>query len=179
MTKNESLRYPIGKFSFPQEISRQDIAGYIETISSFPGNLISATRKLKDSQLDTPYREGGWTLRQLIHHCADSHLNAFVRFKLAMTENHPTIKPYNQDAWANLPDAKGEDITASIHLLEALHYRWLTLLQSMKASDFQRTFHHPEMKKDISLDQNLSLYAWHCKHHLAHILTLKERESWE
>ena len=132
---------------------------------------------LNNSQIDTPYRPEGWTVRQLVHHLADSHLNAYVRHRLALTENNPTIKPYDENLWAELSDAKSAPIESSLQLLEAMHERWAALLKSMPAADFSRTLNHPE-RGPMSLDQMIELYAWHGKHHVAHVTDLRKREGW-
>ncbi|MEK6570441.1 MAG: YfiT family bacillithiol transferase, partial [Bacteroidota bacterium] len=150
---------------------------FIQHLADAPANLRGAVRGLSDRQLDTPYRPGGWTVRQVVHHVPDSHLNAYIRFKLALTENEPTIKPYEQQLWAELPDARTGPIEMSLALLEALHKRWVLLLQSLNPSDFNRTFRHPELGL-MTLDRTLALYAWHGRHHVAHITSLRERMGW-
>lgn len=175
---HESLKYPIGKFECPIDFKAKDLEGYINTIETFPANLIKEVAHLNDKQLDTPYRDEGWTIRQVVHHCADSHMNSLIRFKLALTEDNPTIKPYLEDRWAELPDGKDLPISHSITLLEGLHARWAFLLRSFNATDLKRTFIHPESKRIYFLDENIGLYAWHCQHHLAHITTLKKQKNW-
>jgi hypothetical protein len=170
------LRYPIGKLKRTSVLTPEERRIAIEQIAEAPGRLSIAVAGLTPAQLDTPYREGGWTVRQLVHHLADSHMNSFVRFKLAMTEQEPTIKPYQQDLWAGLPDSQ-LPIEISLSLLTALHQRWVALLQSMKPADFARTLRHPEMGV-VTLDGNLGMYAWHCRHHVAHITALRERMGW-
>src|SRR6202023_3213112 len=164
-------RYPIGKMEMPKEITAAKRQQAIESIAATPKNLREAVRGLNDAQLDTPYREGGWTVRQVVHHVPDSHMNAYVRFKLALTEDEPTIKPYEQQLWADLPDTKSTPIEVSLTLLDCLHERWVQLLQSFTASDWKRTFRHPELGI-VSLEKNLALYAWHGRHHVAHITEL-------
>ena len=137
-----------------------------------------AIRGLNEKQLDTPYRDGGWTVRQVVHHVPDSHLNAYTRVKLALTENAPTIKPYDEAAWAALPDSRSTPIETSLRMLEALHERWTGLLRSMKPEDFQRRFTHPEHGKTFTLDWLVAMYAWHGRHHVAHITSLRERMGW-
>lgn len=171
------LRYPIGKFSAPAQISAQDLQGAIDAIAALPAELRAETAGLTDAQLDTPYRPDGWTVRQLIHHVADSHMNSYVRFRLALTENEPTIKPYDEAKWALLPDARHEAIGVSLELLDALHRRWTILLRSFSAADWVRTFRHPEAGV-MRLDTTALLYAWHSRHHLAHITNLKTRNNW-
>lgn len=170
-------QYPIGKFQRPEKISADDRQVYIKQIEDAPAKLRSALAGLTDEQLDTPYREGGWTVRQVVHHLADSHLNAFIRFKLAMTEDQPAIKTYNQQRWAELPDAKTAPVESSLTLFDSLHKRFVVLLRSMSAADFARTMNHPE-QGIVNLDRYLSLYAWHGRHHVAHITSLRERMGW-
>ena len=171
------LRYPIGKFQRPESTSDDQRRASIQTIEEAPSKIRAAVAGLNDQQLDTPYRPGGWTVRQTVHHVADSHMNAFSRFKLALTEDVPTIKPYLEARWAELADAKGP-IGPSLDILEGLHNRWIALLRSLTPKDLAREFMHPEHGKTISLDQNLVLYAWHSRHHTAHITALRERNSW-
>lgn len=164
----ESLKYPIGKFTAPGNLSSDQRKGLIEVIEQAPGKYRQAVTGLTDQQFDTPYREGGWTIRQVIHHVADSHLNSYIRFKWALTEEKSLIKTYNQTAWANLPEAKSAPVDLSLNLLEALHARWVVMLKNMTEEDFSTKFTHPELG-EIDLHFMLGLYAWHCKHHLAHI----------
>jgi len=166
----EYLQYPIGQFSIPESITKEIISHWIDDIASFPERLRIAVSELSDEQLEHTYRPGGWTIRQVIHHCADSHMNSFIRFKLALTEDQPTIKPYYEDRWANLPDTKQMTVESSLKILEGLHERWIVLLNTLKQSDYARTFYHPENKKTIRLDENIGIYAWHCNHHLAHVI---------
>jgi uncharacterized damage-inducible protein DinB len=171
-------RYPVGKFAWPESISEEDRRNFTAQVEDLPAKLRAAVQGLNESQLDTPYRECGWTVRQLTHHLADSHMNAFIRFKLALTENEPTIKPYEQQLWAEMPDGKTLPIEVSLTLLDSLHRRWAVLLKSMKPEEFARTFRHPELGL-VTLDRNLSLYAWHCRHHVAHITSLREQKGWQ
>lgn len=171
------LRYPVGKFKAPESNTAADRAAHIETLRQMPERLRAAVSGLSDAQLDTPYRDGGWTVRQLVHHIGDSHVNSMVRFKLALTEDWPTIKPYDEKAWAELPDSKSLPIDGSLVLIGALHARWVALLESMSESDFARGINHPERgRSDLAL--TLALYDWHSKHHVAHITTLRERMGW-
>ena len=149
-------------------------AVWINEIEKLPNILKEAVKDLTEEQLDLEYREGGWNLRQVVHHLADSHMNSYIRFKLALTENTPTIKPYYEERWANLHDSVSTDINLSIMLIEALHKKWINLLRSMSESDYQKQFYHPGSQALISLDYNLGLYAWHGKHHVAHITTLRK-----
>lgn len=170
------LRYPIGYFNTQIGISDILIENWINVIEMTPSLLRNAVKGLNDEQLDTPYRPGGWTVRQVVHHLPDSHLNSYVRFKLALTEDTPTIKPYMEDKWAELPDSK-LPVEISLKLLEGLHNRWVNLLRSLGPDDLGKTFLHPD-SGEISLGLNIGLYAWHCQHHLAHINSLRERQGW-
>ena len=171
-------QYPIGKFQLPEKISEQERQEFIKQIEEAPASLWSAVVGLNQEQLDTPYREGGWTVRQVVHHLADSHLNAFIRFKLAMTEANPAVKTYDQKGWAELPDAKSAPAVVSLTLFDSVHKRFVTLLRSMSEADFARTMNHPE-QGIVTLDRYLSLYAWHGRHHVAHITSLRERKGWK
>jgi len=173
----EKLRYPVGKFSFDAEVSPEKRRAWIREIERLPAELRRAVSGLSPRQLDTPYREGGWTVRQLAHHLADSHMNSFIRFKLALTEPTPTIKPYDQDLWATTADVTGADVEPSLALLDGLHARWARLLSSLSAADYARQLNHPENGVQ-TLDRVLQLYAWHCRHHVAHIDSLRQREGW-
>lgn len=173
----DQLRYPIGKFKWGETYSKSDVEHWVNEIETTPHHLHKAVKGLDDDQLDTPYRPDGWTVRQVVHHVADSHSNALTRFKLALTEDTPTIKPYYEDRWAQLADSK-LDISVSLHLLDALHKRWDFLMRSLSTEDWQREFFHPEHKKNIALYKMASLYAWHGKHHVAHITTLRHANHW-
>jgi uncharacterized damage-inducible protein DinB len=173
----QDIRYPIGKFVSPTIVSPADRVRWIDEIDQAPGALRAAVRGLTDAQLDTPHRPEGWTVRQIVHHLPDSHLNAYVRTRLALTEEHPTIKPYQQDRWAELADARAAPVELSLALLEALHRRWVTLLRTLGPGDFARTFYHPESGRK-TVDEMLALYAWHGRHHTAQITALREREGW-
>ena len=170
-------RYPVGKFVWPKKVTEDDRKQFIAQIEEAPARLRAAVAGLSDAQLDTPYREGGWTVRQVVHHLPDSHLNAYLRFKLALTEDEPTIKPYEQQLWAELPDGKSAPIEMSLQLLEWLHRRWVLVLNSMKPEDFARTFNHPELGV-VTLERNLAAYAWHGRHHVAHITELRKAKGW-
>lgn len=172
------LRYPVGKFDFDAPISEADHSILIATIAETPGALRSAVSGLSRDQLETRYRPGGWTVKQVVHHVPDSHLNAYTRFKLALTENEPTIKPYDEAAWAELADSRRVPIEVSLELLDALHLRWVTVLRSMDPADFQRGLRHPEQGRVLTLQQLLGLYAWHGRHHVGHITSLRKREGW-
>jgi len=169
-------RYPIGKLERVSALSPDERRIAIEHIAQTPGLLSAAVSGLTPEQLDAPYRDGGWTVRQLVHHVADSHMNAYVRFKLALTELDPTIKPYDQKLWAELPDSQAP-IEVSLALLAALHQRWVPLLRAMKPEDFARTLRHPEMGP-VTLDGNLRIYSWHGRHHTAHVTSLRARKGW-
>jgi hypothetical protein len=171
-------RYPTGPFVPPQSPTPESRARSIEVIAETPARLREAVRGLDEDQLDTPYRPGGWTLRQVVHHVPDSHLNAYIRTKLALTEPAPVIKPYDEAAWATLGDNPAVPIDVSLNLLEALHQRWVSLLRSMRDGDFRRDYVHPETGRH-SLDYLVSLYAWHGPHHVAHITTTRIAQNWQ
>src|SRR5580698_6322007 len=173
----DDLSYPIGKFHFSGSLTEDLRRRAIDDIAETPVRLRSAVAALSEDQLNTPYRPGGWTVRQVTHHVPDSHMNAYIRFKLALTEDEPTIKPYEQQLWADLADTKETPIEISLTMLDSLHDRWVRLLRSLNARDWQRTFRHPELGL-MSLERNLALYAWHGKHHVAHVTALREREGW-
>lgn len=171
------LRYPIGKFHFEGTSTEEQKQNCIDEIAQAPANLRAAVKGLSKQQLETPYRPGGWTVRQLAHHVPDSHLNAYIRFKLALTEEEPTIKPYAEDRWAKLADTSNTPVEVSLALLDSLHDRWVRLLRSLGPEDWKRTFRHPELGL-VTLEKNLALYAWHGRHHVAHISALRERSGW-
>jgi uncharacterized damage-inducible protein DinB len=176
MMELEALRYPIGRFKRPPETTAEARREQTQTLRMLPERLREAVSGLNDAQLDIPYREGGWSVRQLVHHVADSHLNAYIRFKLALTEDWPTIKPYDEVAWAKLADSR-LPIDGSLVLLDSLHARWVTLLESLSDADFERGYVHPEQGRQ-KLVLALAVYAWHSRHHTAHITGLRERQSW-
>jgi DinB superfamily len=171
------LRYPIGKFTFDGSLTEKQRNQFIDGIEQAPAKLRAAVSGLSPQQLDTAYRPDGWTVRQVVHHVADSHLNAYLRFKWALTEDEPTIKPYYEDRWAELEEARSAPIEISLALLESLHKRWVWMLRSIKPEGWKRTFRHPELGL-MGLEKNLGLYAWHGKHHVAHITSLRERMKW-
>ncbi|MGD8277280.1 MAG: putative metal-dependent hydrolase [Gemmatimonadota bacterium] len=173
----ETLRYPIGRFEPAGRIPATERVAFLDSIASTPARLRAATAGLSAAQLDTPYRNGGWTVRQLIHHVPDSHLNAYVRFKLALTEDNPRIKPYEEAEWAKLQDSWTTPVETSLTLLDTLHDRWDRMLRAMSDADFQRTLDHPEMGT-LSLDTMTRLYEWHGRHHVAHVMRLRERMGW-
>jgi len=162
------LRHPIGKFRHDGDLTEDQKQAFLDEIARAPAELRAAVKGLSDAQLDTPYRPGGWTVRQVVHHLPDSHLNAYVRCKLALTEDEPTIKPYAEDRWAELADTKTTPIEVSLTMLEALHDRWVRLLRSLTQPEWKRSFRHPELGT-MTLEKTLALYAWHGRHHLAHI----------
>ncbi|HXG63902.1 MAG TPA: bacillithiol transferase BstA [Blastocatellia bacterium] len=172
------LRYPIGNFQVDNDITDEKRQVWIQQIAETPARLREAVAGLSPEQLETPYRPGGWTVRQVVHHVADSHLNSYIRFKLALTEREPTIKPYDEAQWAELIDGRAAPLEVSLALLDSLHTRWVMLLRSLSPEDFQRKFYHPE-RGPMNLNINLSLYAWHGRHHTAHITSLRERRGWE
>ncbi|MBV9742323.1 MAG: putative metal-dependent hydrolase [Acidobacteriia bacterium] len=171
------LRYPVGTCEYPPSLSAEARERHIEEIAALPVRLEAAVAGLDDRQLETTYRPGGWTVRQVVHHLADSHINAFTRFRLALTEPEPTIKPYDEKSWAELPDSRSAPIDTSVNLIEGLHRRWVLMLQSMSPADFERQFRHPEIGV-MRLDTYLATYGWHCRHHVAHITSLRQRAGW-
>ncbi|MGH9722276.1 MAG: YfiT family bacillithiol transferase [Bryobacteraceae bacterium] len=173
----DELRFPVGKFEPPKQPFLEVRDSFIDEIARAPQAYRDAVRGLDDSQLDTEYRPGGWTVRQVIHHVADSHLNAYTRTRLALTESEPAIKGYEEKLWAELPDARTEPVEVSLTLLESLHHRWVKLLRSLSTSDFGRTFRHPELGL-MNLEAQVALYAWHSRHHAAHINRLRDRMGW-
>ncbi len=172
-----SLRYPIGRFSMPDPLSDATKQAWLDDIQFLPAHLRGAVEGLVDYQLDTPYRPGGWTVRQVVHHIADSHLNAYQRIKLALTEDEPLIRVYNEKAWAELPEAKTGKLELSLLMLDALHQRMSTVLSTLDAQDWERTFRHPEWGVH-SVTFLLGMYAWHSRHHVAHITALRKRNTW-
>lgn len=170
------LRYPIGKFKYKVEPTTEVLERWIKEIEELPFQLKEAVEGLRDEQLDTAYRSEGWTIRQVVHHIADSHLNSYTRFKLALTENNPTIKLYEEGKWAELPDSK-LPVDVSLKLIEALHSRWVCLLRTMKSDELGKTFQHPESGV-VKLGINIGIYAWHGRHHVAHITSLRDRLGW-
>lgn len=174
---NEDLRYPIGKFHWPETVSPEERLRHIQTLAGAPARMREAVSGLSTEQLDTPCREGGWTVRQVVHHVPDSHMNSFIRCKLALTEAEPTIKPYDEAAWALLGDVAATPIDTSLQLLESLHERWVALLRGLSETDWKKQFRHPAIGL-VSLEGNLALYAWHGDHHVGHILALRRRNGW-
>lgn len=170
-------RFPIGKYE-PQPFSQKQKEEWLSDIRFLPNHLENAILNLDEAQLATPYRDGGWTVKQLVHHVADSHINAYCRFKLGLTEDNATIRTYNQDAWSKLPDTANLPINISLTLLHALHLRWYEILQNMNDDDWNKTIYHPEHEKQFTLWHLLGMYAWHSKHHVAHITSLREIKGW-
>jgi hypothetical protein len=170
-------RFPIGKFHYEGSPFHDQRRKFIDEIEQAPAAIRAAIQGLSPGQLDTPYREGGWNVRQVVHHVPESHMNAYIRFKLALTEDEPTIKPYAEDRWAQLADVQTTPIEVSVVLLESLHARWVRLLRSLNDDEWKRTFKHPELGL-MPLEKNLALYAWHGKHHTAHITELRKRMKW-
>ncbi|RTR35828.1 putative metal-dependent hydrolase [Robertmurraya yapensis] len=171
------VRYPIGKFQVDSEITMDLVQGWIEDVDQLPGQLREAVEVLNDEQLDTPYRDGGWTVRQVVHHLADSHMNAYIRFKLALTEENPIIKPYEEAEWAKLPDSE-LPVEVSLAILENVHLRLVKILNSLGPEDLEKTFVHPDSGL-TAVAKNIGLYSWHGRHHLAHITSLCSRKGWK
>ena len=174
----EKLQYPIGKLKVSLSITKDQITTYIDQIDQLPPKVRQSVAGLNDEQLDTPYRPGGWTVRKVVHHLADSHINSYIRFRWTLTEDQPVIKAYNEKRWAGLTDASTGPVSLSLDLLEALHKRWVVFLKSLTTDDLGRSYIHPDTQKAVRLDRNIALYAWHGDHHLAHIDSLKSRMNW-
>lgn len=174
----EDLKFPIGRFVPKENYSLEEVNDFKDIIARFPTEVEGETSTLSTEQLLTPYRPEGWHSAQVVHHCADSHMNAYIRFKLALTEDVPTIKPYKQSAWAELVDGNGADIKDSLAILHGVHNKWTMLISSLAPSDLEKVFYHPELKQNFPLDKAMALYAWHCSHHLGHIVHLKNRMNW-
>lgn len=171
-------RYPVGKFSYTSTLTPAQRAQAIKDIAATPGNMRKAIKGFSKKQLDTPYRDGGWSVRQVVHHVPESHMNAYIRFKLALTEDTPTIKPYKENEWSQTADVSKTPVATSLDLLESLHARWVILLKGLSNADFERKLNHPE-NGIMTLDKVLALYAWHGKHHAAHITGLKKKKGWK
>ena len=171
-------RYPIGKFERRDQLNPDERRAMIDTIAAAPARLREAVSGLDEKQLDTPYRDGGWTVRQVLHHLPDSHLNAYTRLKLALTEDGPVIRPYDEAAWAGLSDSRDTPPEVSLALLESLHARWVTLFRALRDEDFRRTLRHPDHPGVLTIDWLVAMYAWHSRHHVAHITSLRERLGW-
>lgn len=175
----EQLKFPIGKFEKPTTITKDDLLNWISEISTFPSRLKNEVNHLTNEQLNTQYRPEGWTIRQVVHHCADSHMNSLIRLKLTLTEEKPTVKPYYEERWAELADSKNMPIEPSLKVIEGIHERWTVLLNNLSESDYSKIFIHPEHGKAFRIDENMGIYAWHCNHHLAHITETKKRNNWK
>ena len=173
------LKYPIGKFVMPVEFTADLLNHCISDIALFPERLRNEVQHLGEEQLDTPYRPEGWTIRQVVHHCADSHMNSLTRFKLALTEDSPAIKPYMEARWAELPDSRTMPVEPSLKMIEGIHERWVVILRDLTEDQYKRVFIHPEHGRAFRVDQNVAIYAWHCNHHLAHIAETKNRLNWK
>lgn len=171
----DKLKYPIGKFQQPEIVEKEQIEDWIKIIEEFPKKLTAEVRNLDVADLQKNYRPDGWTIMQVVNHCADSHMNSMMRFKLALTEDTPTIKPYLENLWAELSDSKGFPIESALKILEGLHERWVHLLKGLSEQDLERQFIHPESNALISIKTNIGIYAWHCEHHLAHVKNAKSR----
>lgn len=174
----EQMKYPIGKFKMPDIVTSEVIGKFILVIELFPARLKSEVENLTDEQLDTPYRPDGWTIRQVVNHCADSHMNGLIRHKLLLTEDKPTIKPYMENLWAELVDSKTMPIESALQIIVGVHKRWTILLKSLSKDELKRAYIHPEHGKEFQLEESIGLYVWHCNHHLAHITELKKRKGW-
>lgn len=174
----DKLKYPIGQVIIPNTITSVDISKWISDIENFPNKLEELVNNLSENQLNTPYRDGGWTVRQTIHHCGDSHVNSYIRFKWTLTENQPIIKAYYEDRWARLLDTKEAPIELSLQFIRALHAKWTYLLKGLSNDELNKTFIHPESGDSVSLKENIGIYAWHCNHHFAHIENLLKRKNW-
>ncbi len=175
--ESKDLRYPVGEFEMPEVVSPVDVATWIDEIAALPAALREVVAPLSDAQLEVPYRPDGWCTRQVVHHLVDSHMNSLIRFKLALTEDRPTIKTYREDRWAELPDFVEIPVASSLLFLEALHQRWVCLLRTLGEAELMKEFVHPEIGV-VRVDQIIGLYAWHGRHHLAHVTRLIEREGW-
>lgn len=174
----EKLKYPIGKPVIPSIITKNELTEWINTLENFPLKLEALVKNLTKDQLDTQYRESGWTIRQVIHHCADSHQNSYIRFKWTLTEDKPIIKAYYEDRWAELFDTKSAPINLSLNMLKALHAKWVYLLNGLKPEELKKEFIHPDGNELVSLETNIGIYAWHCNHHFAHIYNLMKTKQW-
>ena len=169
--------YPIGRFELPETLTPAQRNERINTIEELPATLLNILRNTKPEDLSNKYRDGSWMVREIIHHLADSHMQGFARFKLALTEDNPIIKPYEQDGWALLPDVGRVEIEPSLNIIKGVHHRWTVLMRTMKSKQWKRTFHHPDWNHNFTLEQSLAQYAWHSQHHLAHIRTALEKEK--
>ena len=178
MINLDHLKYPIGQAHIPENISVKDIEKWISTIEQFPARLENLVQNLSEEQLNTPYRNGGWSVRQTVHHCGDSHVNSYIRFKWTLTEDKPVIKAYFEASWAELFDTKDAPIELALNFIKALHAKWTYLLKRLSKDDLNKEFIHPESGDSVSLKKNIAIYAWHCNHHFAHIENLIKRKNW-
>ena len=174
----EHLQYPIGRYQKPEHYTPEMIKEWINVLQALPSWMDACIENLDAPQLQVPYREGGWTIQQVVHHVADSHINAYIRLKLALTEDNPTVKPYSEKAWAELADVSLVPVNVSVTLLHAIHRRMVAVLQNMQPSDWERTFYHPEHQRSFPVWEMVAMYAWHSRHHTAHITQLRERMGW-
>ena len=174
----EELKYPIGRFQRKESYTAQEIDEALKVLEEFPNRIKREISSLDENQLDTQYRPDGWTIRQVVHHCADSHMNSLIRFKLALTEDNPIIKPYKEGLWAELFDSKNFPVDDSLKILDGVHNRLVSLLRSLNNEQLKREFTHPEKEQNVSIAENIVLYSWHCQHHLAHIIALKKQKGW-
>ena len=172
----DHLRYPVGKFVMPEQFTPEQIDHWIADIDHFPMNLKRALEGLSEQHLDVPYRDGGWSIRQIVHHLADSHMNAFLRIRMALTEDNPTVKTYNQDAWGDLVDSRTAPVEWSLLIIEGVHRRWASVLR--RVEDWNAAFFHPDLKRSFRIDQALALYQWHSRHHLAQISEIRQHAGW-
>lgn len=177
-TETEQLAYPIGRFEPPEAYDMADVDRWIGKLEASPRWYDYCIENLDEAQLNVPYRPGGWNIIQVVHHMADSHMNGYLRFKLALTEPDPVIKPYQENLWAELPDVREVPLNVSITLIHGIHRRWTALMRHMAAGDWERTYYHPEAGRPIPLWESLASYAWHARHHFEHIMRLREREGW-
>lgn len=175
---SDDPRYPVGRFTFDGDRSAAARDARIAVLAAFPSDFAAIVRGLTEPQLDTPYRDGGWTVRHVVHHVPDSHMNAYIRFKLALTEPAPIVRPYDDALWGELSDVRDVPVEISLALLDSLHARWIGLLRGMSDADFRRSYVHPDQERPIPLDEALAMYAWHSRHHLAHVTRLRERMGW-
>lgn len=178
MDNFEHLKYPIGKFQYPEKISDQDLDRYIKILKDFPGKLKNLVENWNDDQFNTQYREGSWTIRQVINHLADCTMNYYMRFKLALTENNPTVKTFDEQQWAELQDSINIAVKPAFQMLKGIHKRWAYELRCLTNREFERTFHHPDQNRNISLKESLAFCTWHCEHHFAQISNLKKEKNW-
>ncbi len=174
----EQLKYPIGRFVPQTEYTAEDLKEWINTLKAIPGWMDACIENMDEFQLKTPYRPGGWTVQQVVHHMADSHMNAFIRLKLALTEDNPVVKPYSEQRWAELIDSDIVPVNISVTMLHTIHIKMVAIMNNMQPEDWNKTFYHPEHQRSITLWQLAALYAWHSRHHAAHITTLRDKNGW-